>query len=76
MFVSLQVAFGRWSWIQPAALFRLVLELGCGLGALGTAMSREQGSFIVMTDKVWSIEGLCSWEVGNSFHIRCSKAKV
>eukprot|EP00434_Breviolum_minutum_P021190 symbB.v1.2.018695.t1/scaffold1410.1/size216244/21 len=30
---------------------RLVLELGCGLGALGTAMSREQGSFIVMTDK-------------------------
>ena len=58
------------SWIQPAALFRLVLELGCGLGALGTAMSRG-GSFIVMTDKVWSIEGLCSWEVGNSFHGKC-----
>ena len=58
------------SWIQPAVLFRLVLELGCGLGALGTAMSRE-GSFIVMTDKVWSIEGLCSREVRNSFHGKC-----
>lgn len=30
---------------------RLVLELGCGLGALGTAMSRERKSFVVMTDK-------------------------